>query len=156
MLVYLSRDSKASPLSLAGLVDAESLVALKDLINKLGGEATCTEEVCVTVIWDKMICFPLMLFLAWKCRTNSLSHPVETLPNNYTLLPCRSSLKVAVEQTCAPPTSSTPPLQAWRRQTWCSWWAQIPALRHRSSTLVCARLGSTTIWMWLWSGPKWT
>ncbi|KAG0711003.1 NADH-ubiquinone oxidoreductase subunit, mitochondrial [Chionoecetes opilio] len=28
-----------------GLVDAEALVALKDLVNKLGGEATCTEEI---------------------------------------------------------------------------------------------------------------
>uniref|UniRef100_A0A0P4WLN3 NADH-ubiquinone oxidoreductase 75 kDa subunit, mitochondrial n=1 Tax=Scylla olivacea TaxID=85551 RepID=A0A0P4WLN3_SCYOL len=28
-----------------GLADAESLVALKDLVNKLGGEATCTEEI---------------------------------------------------------------------------------------------------------------
>ncbi|KAK8719088.1 hypothetical protein OTU49_014252 [Cherax quadricarinatus] len=28
-----------------GLVDAESLVALKDLVNKLGGESTCTEEI---------------------------------------------------------------------------------------------------------------
>ena len=28
-----------------GLVDAESLVALKDLLNKLGSEALCTEEI---------------------------------------------------------------------------------------------------------------
>lgn len=28
-----------------GLVDAESLVSLKDLLNKLGSEALCTEEI---------------------------------------------------------------------------------------------------------------
>ena len=28
-----------------GLVDAEALVALKDLLNRLGSEALCTEEI---------------------------------------------------------------------------------------------------------------
>lgn len=28
-----------------GQVDAEALVALKDLLNRLGGETVCTEEV---------------------------------------------------------------------------------------------------------------
>ncbi|KAK7073102.1 NADH-ubiquinone oxidoreductase 75 kDa subunit, mitochondrial [Halocaridina rubra] len=28
-----------------GLVDAESLIAMKDMVNKLGGEAVCTEEI---------------------------------------------------------------------------------------------------------------
>lgn len=28
-----------------GLVDAEALIALKDMVNRLGGESVCTEEV---------------------------------------------------------------------------------------------------------------
>lgn len=30
-----------------GLADAESLIALKDMVNKLGGESVCTEEVSI-------------------------------------------------------------------------------------------------------------
>jgi len=48
-LIVAAKALKAANGSVAaiagGLVDAESLIALKDLVNRLGGEAVCTEEV---------------------------------------------------------------------------------------------------------------
>lgn len=43
-----------SLLMLTGLADAESLLALKDLVNRLGGEDLCTEEVSSTEMKKKL------------------------------------------------------------------------------------------------------
>ena len=44
LLLQITNETKFGAIA-GGLVDAESLVALKDYLNKMGSEALCTEEI---------------------------------------------------------------------------------------------------------------
>jgi NADH dehydrogenase (ubiquinone) Fe-S protein 1 len=61
-VIFQSLDSTPSEQIAAlagGMVDAESLMALKDLMNRLGSETLCTEEIFPEVLGYFHFCSPL-------------------------------------------------------------------------------------------------